>query len=397
MTVVSEKQVTIELLRTVKELEQIRNEWEKFSFHPDFEYEKHVITISTRPDVGGPLTIHVKMDGKTAGMIIGQLENKQEKLKIGYFPLGTIRVKQFAASHGGFLGSAIDLGSSTMQSILDKLLQDEQIDRAYFINLAVSWSAFASLAAQKKYKSKNTPPRKRCVLNVPGAFGDYWTSLSKNVKKNMKNYENRIKKKYSNNLVRKYKELDDLDRVMSHTEEIAKRTYHRGLDVGFMLNDETKLTYARQLKNGKRITYLMYINDEPAVFWSGARCKDTFYMETTGYLPEYRDDHLGTFLLLHSMRDLMDVEAVKKIDFGMVDTDYKKIFCNEFIDHTSIEIYANSLKGAVVYHISNMVESSEQYLRNALSKVGADRAIKNKWRRYLEKREDTQPADTEQC
>jgi CelD/BcsL family acetyltransferase involved in cellulose biosynthesis len=63
-----------------------------------------------------------------------------------------------------------------------------------------------------------------------------------------------------------------------------------------------------------------------------------------GYDCNYKNEHVGTVLLLKIIENLIEQQEIKKIDFGYMDSSYKNDYCNECWEETHFYIYRPTLK-----------------------------------------------------
>jgi CelD/BcsL family acetyltransferase involved in cellulose biosynthesis len=89
-----------------------------------------------------------------------------------------------------------------------------------------------------------------------------------------------------------------LDHLFHDVEEIARKTYQRGLGVGFA--DTTRMRQRLELaaRKGWLRAYLLYLGERPCAFWIGMLYGDTFVSDYTGYDPDLRQFSPGIGLVM---------------------------------------------------------------------------------------------------
>lgn len=80
--------------------------------------------------------------------------------------------------------------------------------------------------------------------------------------------------------------FDDIPGLCTRLEEVAARTYHRGLGSGFMDDEEHRQRFAVFARQGQLRVQLLEIDGRVRAFWLGTVWQDIFYLSETGYDPD---------------------------------------------------------------------------------------------------------------
>ncbi len=176
------------------------------------------------------------------------------------------------------------------------------------------------------------------------------------------------------------KDFEDLDSLCNELEEVAAKTYQRGLGAGFFNNEEFRQRYRLFADQGSLRIQLIRVENRVKAFWIGKILKDVFYSEATGYDPDFRIYELGTLLLL-AITDALVEEGVQRFDFGLGDAFYKERFSDESWTETSFHLFAPTIKGAFLRGLEASFGFIDQKIRQTVRKAGWEDRVKTGWRR----------------
>ena len=76
--------MTINVARTIEEVEQLRNYWEKLQRHPNADIDNYLTVVKTLKEIIRPHVIFLSKDGVPTSIMIGRIENYPFECKVGY-------------------------------------------------------------------------------------------------------------------------------------------------------------------------------------------------------------------------------------------------------------------------------------------------------------------------
>jgi CelD/BcsL family acetyltransferase involved in cellulose biosynthesis len=126
----------------------------------------------------------------------------------------------------------------------------------------------------------------------------------------------------------------------------------------------------------------LYVRDAPCAFWIGTLYKNTFYLNFTGYDPDYRNYEPGTILFIKMLEDLIS-QNLKHLDFGFGDAFYKQSFCDQNLQEASVYIFAPIFKGIGINSARLLVTLVSNWAQLILRKTNLLGRIKRIWRDRL--------------
>ena len=179
-------------------------------------------------------------------------------------------------------------------------------------------------------------------------------------------------------------------------EEIAKKTYQRGLGVGFIDSPEMRNRLRFEAERGWLRAYVLYLSDRPCAFWVGRLYRNAFHSEFMGYDPCYSRYSPGMFLIMRVLEDLCGgngSEKIEEVDFGLGDAQYKEVLGNrEWLD-TSLYLFGPNLKGIGLSFLRTPIMAIDAIARAALEGTSFLPRIKRAWRNIVRPGERPQPLE----
>jgi len=218
---------------------------------------------------------------------------------------------------------------------------------------------------------------------------DFLGSLSPKVRKNQKWQAKKISQDFCGNVrVCCLQSSNDLQRLFSDVEDVAKKTYQRALGVGFQDNSETRQRFALEARKGWLRAYVLYIEDKPSAFWIGTLYRSKFYSNYMGYNPDYAKYSPGMYLILKTIADLAtqkDGNHVAQIDWGLGDAQYKVVLGDCVWPEASVYIFAPTIRGLLLNAFRTPVALADRTMKELLNRSNMLSRIKRFWRNRVKK------------
>ena len=382
----------VSVVKTVEELNSLRTFWGKEQWHPNADLEYFATVLESRKEILRPHVVVLSREGRIVSILVGRVETKPFMTEIGYtkFRASTVRCLTFI--YGGLIGDdSLDCVRALMDSVLSSL-REAEVDVVFFNQLNVNSTLYRSVQQGNAFLLLDRFPisNSHWRVNLPGTFDEFLRQRSANTRHNLRRYSKRVKDSFGEGLViKQFREPCEMAGMMSDTEKIAAKSYHRGLEVGFVHNEETRRLMELGARNHWLRAYILYIGGKPAAFWNGLQYKGTFFTGTTGFDPAYTEYRLGTFLLQKLLQDLCNENQTNAIDFGFGDAQYKRDLCDQNWKEVSILIFAPKLKGIMLYVMRTASLATSHFGQKFLTKVGLLQRVKKIWRDRLKQKEKT--------
>jgi len=366
-----------------KEIQKLRNYWEILCHHPNSDLDHFLLVCNLRKDVISPWVFCVNEGDGCKAIIAGRIEETILGPKIGYLKLPGIKVRSLEIINEGVLGQ---LGKEATDAFCNELLKTFREYRIQIINFnnlsdkqSAIWEALGKLQClQLGLRNPNWKIHRALFVSKDSEL--ILKKMSSKHRSWIKNREKKLNEALEGNVNWFWqKEFNDLEKIFTKMEAVAKHTYQRGLGAGFVDNEETRQRLSMFAKRGMLRVMLLEGAGKPISFWYGILLKNTFYASATGYLPEMAKYEVGTVTLLKLIKELSQ-EGVSRLDYGLGDADYKRRFSDESWREATIRIFAKNTKGRMIKNYFMLAEFLDRKLRNIVEKKGAVSRIKKKWR-----------------
>lgn len=379
----------VRVFRSLPELEEIRATWEAWSWHPDSDIDLYLLLQSLRTEIIRPHVIVVYRGGRPDAMLIGRIDQRRLAFRIGYKAILRPNVRLLNIIPGGSLGNLSAENSELLTAEILRCLRQGEADMAELGFVPADSALFQSVTRSPRLMSRDFFPTVQSHWRMNLSDSD---SAAQPLSKDDKEQRRKAKKflaEHGNQIeIRRFGGLADLDRMIDDVEEIAQKTYQRGLGAGFTPTGETRRLLQLEAAKGWLRTYLLYVAGKPCAFWLGNVYHGIFCGGAMGYDPAYGKYAVGKFLMQHGIEEFRR-EGIKAIDFWLGDADYKQRMSNQKWEEAIVYIFAPTLKGMFLNALRTPTIFIDQSVRRLIARAGVLPAIKRVLRARSKK--DTQP------
>jgi CelD/BcsL family acetyltransferase involved in cellulose biosynthesis len=382
-------QLSIRIARNLQEIEQIRGIWTSWQSHPTSDIDNFFLVLNSRPKVERPHVMIVRRDGQPETILVGRMETVRLHFKVGYFPLFRPTARVLCFMHGGLLGSQSAENAQFLVQEIGKCLRNGEADLARFdfprTDSPISIAAATSPSFFCRDHFSTTTLHGRVCL--PDTYEDFLQSLSRKERHNFNRCANKIQNDFPGQMnIRCYRNANEIEELVRAAEEVARKTYQRGLSVGFRDDEETRGWLHMAAEKGMLRACVLFLKDKPCAFMIGKQYQHTLHGDYMGFDPEYNAYAPGSQLLLHWIQDAFRATGphkVTEIDLGAGDARYKRMIFTDTWQESLAYVFAPSCKGLVLNFqstTSHLVARSVKQLAKSCASV---EKIKKVWRTSL--------------
>ena len=379
------KDYILTIARSIEEINSLRNIWEEFQSRPNSDIDHYLHVITEDKSVIRPHVTLLQHGGKPVALAVGRIECERFSCKFGYKIIYAPLVKTLGIVYDGLLG---DFSIDNSRIILDSLLQTMRIENLELIRFTYLRIDSPMYELVKNYSSVLTrdhlkSPSIHWRMDVPENIKGFYSSRSRK----HRYWLNRIRKVLETEFpgqvhYKIYTDEQDIDELIVNAESVARKTYQWGLGQAFRDSPEMRKRLRAFVERKQLRAYILYIRDDPSAFWLGRRYGNTFYLNLTGYDPEYKKYELGTILFINMLQDIAENTNIDYIDFGFSDQPYKARFGNECWEEEDVYLFAASWRGLRLNIIRTVIGACWVYTGGMLNKLG----IKDKIKRLIRDR-----------
>ncbi|MGA9882408.1 MAG: GNAT family N-acetyltransferase [Candidatus Acidiferrales bacterium] len=372
------------MARTIAEVEAIREFWSKWNTHRDSDIDICIEFVWRSKDFIRPHVILIYRNGALDAMLVGRLRQAHLDLKIGYLRLSSVPLRLLSFSYGGFLGRQTEQNAEALvRSVMDALRRGEG-EAAYFQSRADSPLFEKGLAlpgiASRDHSVSRYDYR---VMQISGTVEQVYAGLSAGLRAELRRKKKKLLKDFGDGVeIQCVQKAEDLDVFVPRAEEVARKTYQRGLGVGFEDTEPMRRNLRVCAEHGWLRAYLLMINGKARAFWIGTCYEGAFYSDYLGFDPQISSYSPGTVLFTEMIEDFCR-SGVKEVHFGAGDGRYKDRFGQLNLAVVWFYIFAPTWKAWLLNSVRTTILLVDSGAKEALQRIGALSTVKKAWRLKL--------------
>jgi hypothetical protein len=394
--------IEIRIARSLSEIEALRGLWEQWSGHRDSDIDFYLAVVQSSPAVQSPHVMVLYRNGQPESMLIGRLETKELIFKLGYIKILRRKARCLTFVYGANRGESNPENCRLLvNEILDNLRR-KQADMAVLEPLPLD-SPLLSLALEMPgVLSRDTQqePQEHNFMILPDSIDEVYRRMSHDRRKDIRR---KIKKFEASPggppQIVSYRHEADLPTLFRDAEEIARKTYQRGLGVGFSDSPQIRQRLGLAARKGWLRAYVVYMAGRPCAFWIGMLYGDTFVGEYVGYDREFHALSPGMFLTMRVIEGFCkraEGDVVRELDFGFGQAEYKTALCNRLVHERTVFVFAPTVNGLALKLLRVTTMTVNQFAAKVLTSTNILPRIKKAWRSRLAQRSGQAQASTQE-
>jgi len=383
------EELRVGVLRSVAEIEQVRASWSALQRHPNSDLDFYLMLHRARPEAA-PYVVVLYRGSHPEAMLIGRIEDGDIDVRLGYARLFAPKLRILNIVYQGVLGNLSGESSEALISEILAALNRREADAAVFRFLKTDSPLYcaATQSAPIFQRDHCLTPQTHRGMSLPHEVQTLRARFSVKVRKNHRWQANKLLHDYSGNVrVKCFRESSELDQLFRDAEEVAQKTYQRGLGVGFENNQNMRERLAFEAYRGGLRAYVLYVGGRPSAFWIGTVYKETFFSNFMGYDPSLARYSPGTYLLLQVIDGFCvgSERDVNAIDFGLGDAAYKELLGDHEWQEATVYLFGRSPRSIVLNLLRTPVVLLDRALRHALHRTNLLAKVKHAWRERVKR------------
>ncbi len=376
----------VRVIRDLSGIENIRPVWASWHQHPNSDIDFYQSVIRSMPGVLRPHILVLYRGGVPQAMLIGRLEHTQFDMRIGYKSLVQTRARLIAFIYKGFLGETSPGNAELLVKEIISSLNAKEADAAFLSNVSLDSPLYGLGRKLPGFLERDhaLTANVHRSMPLPGTAEEVYRGLSGKVRKNLKRQAKKLVNDFSGTVtVRTFRETAELEEMIRDIEHVAKKTYQRGLAVGFIDSAGARERLRLEAEKGWLRSFVLYVADKPCAFWNGTLYQEAFYSNSMGYDPDYAKYSPGMCLIMKVIEDFCEAkyeERPRRIDFGFGDAQYKTVLADAEWLESSVYIFARTVKGFGLNLLRTPTVLANQLASNILGKASLLSKVKRIWR-----------------
>jgi hypothetical protein len=384
----------VKVLRGIPELEEIREVWESWPGNRDSDIHSYLAYLRSNPGTSRPYVLEVCRAGKPDAILVGRIDRGRLVCRIGYVGVSPrARIMYFV--NGALRGNPSRENCELLVGGILKALSQGVADYAYLNFLRRESELFRLATAKPSLLCRDhvcvTQPHFAAAL--PATVEEFYRSLSPKVRKNQKSQAKKLVSHFGGAVrIQCFRKVEELDQMIQDVEQVARKSYQRGLGVGFVDSPRTREGLRLKAEKGWLRGYVLYLADRPGAFWLGDVNGTTFGSDYIGYDPEFSSRSPGMYLVMKVIEGFCDGKRgdVTGVDFGQGYAQYKEVLSNQQWTECSVYIFAPRWKGISLNVLRSLIVGTHNLIKKALAHAGLLQSIQKRWRVRLTPKEAMQ-------
>ena len=352
--------------------------------HPASHFD--LLRAAFRSGESAPFFVQVACDGQPCLLMAGQRVRGRLRWRLGYGITLASRACTIEVRRGGWLGDLARPGVEFLCEYLDGVLRRGGADAIHLRDVSSGSTVHEVFGSHSPWIWRDRSPARSVNwrLRVPPSFADWQSARPRREHEDTKRYDKCMRREFGDAVrVEIVDGVSGTDRAADVAEQIARKSYQRGIGTGFRDSDRVRARWRAGAAQGALDMRLLWLGEQPVAFSSGFAFDGTLWLEHLGYDPAFRRVRPGMFLLLRLIEDLAGRGNIHTIDFGIGDSDYKRRLCDESCETVSVYLFAPTLRGLWLNTLRATASGLGRAGRATLGRLGLLPWLKTRWRRAL--------------
>jgi hypothetical protein len=379
-----ESSLLVRVLTSLPELEEIRRVWESWPGNRDSEIDTYLKFLQLNPGTVRPHVLVVDREGRPDAILVGRIDHSFISCRLGYLQL-KLPAKILYFVYGALRGNPSEENCDLIVGSILKSLSDKEADVAY-MNFLREGSDLCRQVVQRPSlvcRDHLQVSEAHYAVALAATADGFYKGLSSGARWQTKNKQKKLLKEFAGEVkIRCFRDVSGLEEMVRDVEQVAKKSYQRGLGVGFVDSSNTLEQLKFKAQRGWLRAYILYLRERPCAFWIGDINEKTFGSDYLAYDAEFAKYSPGMFLILKVIEGFCDGthEGVTAVDFATGHAQYKEVLSNQEWLEKSFYIFAPTPKGISLNLARTLVSGMDVKIKKALSGTGLLRKIKKGWR-----------------
>ena len=385
MTIAGTSALSVRTIRSCEEVEELRSVWESWQLHPNSDIDYYLSRFKFRPEFLRPHVIVVFRDGVPDAMLVGRLDMLPMDFRLGYLRWAGWEIRVLNFLYAGLLGNGSRENVRMMVAEIVRSLREREADTASLVNVHLGSPLYEAATQMPGFISRDhyPVPYPHCTVTLPRDKNEWYHTMSHKTRHKVKRWANRLSEEDGVSYdIKCFRSERDLELMIRDVEEVARKTYQRGLGVGFKDNEEIRQRLRLAARKDRLRTYILYAGDRSSAFLVATVHRRKMYVDFMGYDPRHERYSPGAFLITNILEEMCGSE-VKEVDFGYGEEEYKQRLSSNRWSEATVHIFRPSLKGLVLNLVSTQNLLIDRFVKDGLRQIGLLSRLKKRWRRHV--------------
>jgi Acetyltransferase (GNAT) domain len=376
--------LTSVVAKSVAEMQAFRDVWQRWQDHPDNDIDNFLLLLKGRKEIFRPHVMLFSRGDQPVTLVTGRVERSRVNFTVGYKNIPGPAVNSLTVPYGGILGTLDDEIARLILAALSNEFGSDHVDRITFNYLPESsplMNALQNVRGRhlRLFQGDWTP---HFMANLSSDVDVFWAKLSRQHRNFLRRKARKLEQETAQKIeYSRVTEEADVEKLCAELEEVAKKTYLRGLGKGFIWDAPHVERMMMAARNQRLRAFLLRIGGKPISYVVGPVYNGKFNLAYTAYDPAYGHYDVGQLVLVYAIESLCR-EGQQYFDFGFGAARYKEQFGDKCVRERSVSWYAPTVKAAALTTAVKMNGFGTRVTRACFSE-GVVKLLKRYWRKRL--------------
>jgi len=350
--------MTVDVYNEGLKFNALQEDWRRLQRHPNTDLDHFALYLSHQGSSARPWVMAVKNAEAVECIVVGRMDAGRATVDLGYWTIGLGRMTSLRILTEGVLGTmSAEAAGLVIQKLCESLVAGAA-DRVVLCNMRTD---HVLVQAARNVSARFLPtmlsePQPHRRMQLPDDAAAFWSGLSRKHRYWLKQLAKQVESDFPKSLeYESIKSPAQVDSLCDVVEQVARKTYQRGLRVGFKNDgfhrDRCRLFAEKGFFRG----WVLRLGGVPRAFWLGCVYGDTFHSEFTGYDSDFRKYELGSLMFAHMVEELI-LEKIRFVDFGLGDALYKQRFGSESWEECDLALCAPTARNRIMTLLAQAVK-----------------------------------------
>jgi len=337
---------TVEVLRTIEQIEKRRPFWEALQDHPNNDIDIYLNLVKAKEKQVSPYVVLVLTHDEASAMMIGFIKKREIAYKMFRGP----ELRILTIQERGILGHQTEENADIFRSQLATALAKRDADAVELREMDINTCLLRfSQKKPNRFFVVRSNPGLHWRTTLPETIGELYQSLGAKQKHELFRKERQAKKRAKGRIAYRCFRNNNMSELYHYIEGIAQKSFQRSVGCGFKDCDEHHRFLMLAASRGWLRVHVLSINEEPCAFLIALLYKKVLHFYWAGHDLSWRKCNPGNVLLKHVLEQLYSEPEVQAIDWGPGDSNLTRHFGNHATQESSMFMFPRSALGFVSY------------------------------------------------
>ncbi|GAA5524161.1 hypothetical protein Maes01_00715 [Microbulbifer aestuariivivens] len=326
--------------------------------------------LSAREGEHHPNVVLWRQGQQAAGILVGRRSFERPRLSIGPFKVPMPRLRTLEIAYGGLEAASAEV-ASLQADYLRELLQTKAVDCISVHHLPLASEIGSALYGGLREPGDGNPlVAGQWFAELTDAEGKALVSNSAKTRSSFRRKDRKLEQAFGGAVeIHECRRPAEVGAFIEAAADIGGRSYQGKIGVGVQSTHHWHTVLRILAANGYLRGYLLKAAGKPVAYAVGPAKGNTFTLMATSFLPEYRQQAPGAYLI-RRMIERLQAEGLRWLDFGFGDAPYKELHGTWRREIATLHLYSHTPAARVARALDALVKGVDRGSRRILQRTG---------------------------